>query len=165
MKALIFGFGNPILGDDGVGLRVARELGSRISNIDVKEGAIAGLSILDEIQGYDKLIIIDSIMTKSGIPGHVYKINVDDLKCAFHLSSSHEADLLTSIEIGREMGYDMPDKIEIYGIEIRRNDEFSEELSSDISSRISNITDEILRESFLEVVEDKTCEGNEIYAE
>lgn len=160
MKTLIFGFGNSILGDDGVGLEVTRELGRRINTIDIKEGAIAGLSILDEIQGYSRLIVIDSIMTKSGVPGHVYKIDANDLKRAFHLSSSHEVDLLTSIEVGRGMGYDMPNKIEIYGIEIRRNDEFSEKLSPEISGRIPNIADEILRESSLEVIEDKTCKGN-----
>ena len=68
-KTLILGLGNPILSDDGVGLWIARRLGEKLLGIEVREEAIAGISILDVVQGFPRLVVIDSIMTEGGLPG------------------------------------------------------------------------------------------------
>lgn len=71
MKTLILGLGNTILSDDGVGIRIIEELQSRISDPDitVSETNVSGLSLLDIIIGYDKVIIVDAIQTVGGKPG------------------------------------------------------------------------------------------------
>lgn len=148
MKTLIFGLGNPILSDDGVGIRIAQELRNKLDNVDVKEGAIAGLSILDEIQWYDRLIIIDSIKTKKGQPGQVYKLKLEELNTNKHLTSSHGIGLATAIELGRQVGYKLPQEIEIYAIEIENNTLFGEGCTSSIKKSIPEIVDRIITNSF-----------------
>ncbi|MFC1927886.1 hydrogenase maturation protease, partial [Chloroflexota bacterium] len=66
MKALVLGIGNPILSDDGVGIKVAREVEKNLNDpqITVSEASAAGLSLLDSILGYDRVIIVDAIQTK-----------------------------------------------------------------------------------------------------
>ena len=71
MKTLVLGLGNPILSDDGVGLRVARELENRLDQqeVTVVETSMAGLDLLDLLAGYDRAIIVDAIQTVGGKVG------------------------------------------------------------------------------------------------
>ena len=61
MKTLILGIGNPILTDDRVGIKIARKLKEEKPELEVVETSESGISLLDFIVGYNKLIIIDSI--------------------------------------------------------------------------------------------------------
>ncbi len=74
MKTVVLGLGNPILTDDGVGLRVARELEGRLDQQEatVMETSLAGLNMLDLLAGYDRAIIIDAIQTIGGKAGQIY---------------------------------------------------------------------------------------------
>lgn len=146
MKTLVLGIGNPILSDDGVGIKVAIELKSRLRReyFDVKVASIEGLSILDEITGYDRLILIDSIKTGKGAPGDVYKLSLEDLGSTSHLSSSHGVDFVTVIELGRKVGYKIPEIIDIYAIEVKDNTTFGEECTEKVRMRIPEIADEII---------------------
>jgi hydrogenase maturation protease len=84
MKTLVLGLGNPILSDDAVGIRIAEGLKLKASVQDVVETSEAGVALLDYAVGYDKLVIIDSIMTDKGKPGELYKLGLEDLKPAMN---------------------------------------------------------------------------------
>jgi len=146
MKTLVLGIGNPILSDDSVGMRVAMELKSRPGKgyFDVKWASIEGLSILDEIAGYERLILIDSIKTGKGKPGDVYKLSLRDLNFASHLSSSHGVDFATAVELGKRVGYKIPEIIEIYAIEVEDNTTFAEGCTPKVKLKIPKIVDEII---------------------
>lgn len=146
MKTLVLGIGNPILSDDAVGIKVAEEIGDRLWEqcLDVKTASIEGLSILDEITGYEKLILIDSVKTGKGRPGDVYRLSLEDLNVTSHLSSSHGVDFATVIELGKKMGYKLPEIIDIYAIEVEDNTTFSEECTRKVKMRISEIADKIM---------------------
>jgi len=69
MKTLILGVGNPILTDDSVGICVANEIEKfSLPNVEVIETSLAGISLLDYVVEYERLIIIDSIKTEKEIP-------------------------------------------------------------------------------------------------
>src|SRR4030066_253399 len=81
MKTLILGIGNPILSDDGVGFLVAERLKEALKtrkDITVKETSVSGLSLLDEITGYERLIIVAAIQTRDGKPGDIYRLTPAD---------------------------------------------------------------------------------------
>ena len=69
MNTLILGIGNLILTDDGVGIKIAQRLKEERPELEVVETGEAGLTLLDLITGYDRLIIIDSIKTEQGNRG------------------------------------------------------------------------------------------------
>ena len=53
--------GNPILGDDGVGIYTVRAVRERLkgrAGVDIKEASLGGLRLMEEILGYDKVIIV-----------------------------------------------------------------------------------------------------------
>ena len=59
---LILGLGNPLLGDEGIGVRVVEELqGLELPDgVTVVEGGTAGLGLVDLMKGYQKVIIVDA---------------------------------------------------------------------------------------------------------
>jgi hydrogenase maturation protease len=149
MKPLILGFGNPILSDDAVGIRIAEELAERFPDMTVEPFCEAGLAIMEEVTGYDRLIIIDSIKTGKGRPGELYKLELDDLKPKSDFSSSHGLDIATAFRLGEKMGYPMPGRVSIYAVEVKDNSTFGEGFTPEVEQNISLIVGQIIKEERL----------------
>jgi hydrogenase maturation protease len=61
-QVLILGLGNPLLGDEGIGVRVVEEL-KRLElpdGVAVVEGGTAGLGLIGLMEGYQRVIIVDA---------------------------------------------------------------------------------------------------------
>jgi len=149
MKTLVLGFGNPILTDDAVGIRIAEELARELPDITVEASCEAGLAILDEVTGYDKLVIIDSIKTGKGRPGELYKLTLEDLKPKSDFSSSHGLDIATAFKLGERLGYPLPREVSIYAVEVKDNATFGEECTPELERSISLIVGQIIKEERL----------------
>ena len=149
MKTLILGFGNPILTDDAVGIRVAEELAREFPDMAVEATSEAGLSILDNVTGYDKLVIIDSIKTGKGKPGELYRLTLEDLRPKSDFSSSHGLDIATALKLGEMMGYPMPTEVSIYAVEVKDNTSFGEKCTPELERSISLIVGQIVKEERL----------------
>jgi hydrogenase maturation protease len=145
VKTLLLGLGNSILRDDSVGLKVVRELGEKVTEEDVhvEEASFANIDILEAIDSYDRLIIVDSIKTKEGKPGELYPLSLEDLQSTLHLSCPHDINLATALELGKRLGMHVPREIRIYAIEIEDNQTFSETCSSSVERAIPQIVEEI----------------------
>ena len=148
MKTLILGIGNTVLSDDGVGCRVVQRLKKRLqgmSEITVKETAVSGLSLLDELTGYERLIIVDAIKTKSGKPGVVYKLSPSDFKTG-RMAIIHDLGLVSTLELGRKLEMDMPGEVIIFAIEAKDMATFSEKLSPEVEKAIPQAVEMVLKE-------------------
>jgi len=139
MKTLVLGLGNPILSDDGVGLQVVRQLKDRFDKPDLGfvESSAAGLDLLDQIAGYDKLIIIDAIKTEGGEAGQIYKLSLEELSQTYHLASPHDINLATALELGRRLGMALPQEIVIFAIEVVDVTTFGEKCTPIIEAAIT----------------------------
>ena len=149
MKTLVLGLGNPILSDDAVGIRIAEGLKLKTRVQDVVETSEAGVALLDYVVGYDRLVIIDSIMTEKGKPGELYKLGLEDLKPAMNLSSSHGVDISTAFALGERLGFSMPKHVAIYAVEITDNTTFAEKCTQKVEERIPFIVRRIAEEERL----------------
>ena len=147
MKTLVLGLGNPILSDDSVGFRVAQALEGRIGqDVTVLETGLAGLSLLDLLVGYDRVIIIDSIQTKGGKVSQVYRLDAGDLAATRHAVSPHDVDLATALELGKRVGLAMPREIIIFAIEVEDVTTFSENCSPRVTEAIPKVVELVLQE-------------------
>jgi len=149
MNTLILGIGNPILTDDGVGIKIARKLKEGNARLKVIETSEAGIALLDLIAGYDKLIIIDSIKTEKGKPGDLYKLELEDLKPSKDFSSSHGIGIATAFELGQRLGYRMPKSVSIYAVNIKDNSTFGEECTEEVKERLPFIAKQIIEKEKL----------------
>jgi len=149
MNTLILGVGNPILTDDGAGIKVAQKIKEKNPKLEVINTSETGITLLDLVAGYDRLIIIDSIRTERGKQGELYKLGLKDLKPARDFPSSHGIDIATAFELGQRLGYRMPQFVSIYAIEVKNNTTFGEECTKEVKERIPSITKQIIEEEKL----------------
>jgi len=148
MKILVLGIGNPILSDDGAGIRVAQEVRKKLDDprITVSETSAAGLRLLDSIVGYDKVIIIDAIQTKKGQAGQIYRMKPEDFSFAKHLSSPHQINLVTALELGKTLHLVMPQEITIFAVEARDVSNFGERCTPEVERVIPEVVKMVLEE-------------------
>jgi hydrogenase maturation protease len=144
MKTIIVGLGNPILGDDGVGWKVAEELKKHLSPdmpIHVELLSLGGLSLMEHLIGYERAILIDAIDSDLE-PGSIITSKLSELPdvAAFHTSSAHDISLQNALKLGKSMGADLPEQVTVVGIATNHVYDFSEELSRPVSQAISNAT-------------------------
>jgi len=145
LRTLILGIGNLILTDDGVGIRVARRIKEERPNLEVTETSEAGLALLDVIADLDRLIIIDSVETEEGEPGEVFEIELKEAKPTADLCLSHGVDLSAAFEVGKGLGYKVPEFVRIYGIKIRDNTTFGESCTEAVEKNIPFIAQQIIK--------------------
>ena len=149
MKTIILGIGNPILGDDGVGIKVVKELKKHLKDPDIKldEAATGGINLLDQMMGYDKAILIDTIKNKNIKHGEIKRLSLDDFP-SFHSYNPHDISLPEACVIARQLGETrIPHDITIFGISLRSMPcEFGEEISEEISKAIPKTVDMIMSE-------------------
>ncbi len=147
---MIFGLGNPLLGDDGVGWVIAQEVQTRLAilqkdleaksnfRVEVDSLSLGGLSLMERLAGSQKAILIDSIVTGKHPLGTVLHFEMDDLPAETigHLSSAHDVSLPTALEVGRSMGVQLPQKIVIVAVESQIVYEFSDKLSPPVAAAV-----------------------------
>jgi len=150
VRTLVLGIGNPILGDDGVGFHIAQELAKEIKdeNIDVKDTSIDGLNLLELIVGYDKVIIIDAIMTDDGEVGGICRLKPEDIGGpAQSTISAHHLNLLTTIKLGRRLfPKKMPGEVMVLAVGIQEVTEFTEEMTGKVKEAIPKVVNLVLEE-------------------
>ena len=148
MKTLVLGIGNPILSDDGVGIKVAQEVGKKLDDpqITVSETSAAGLSLLDSLIGYDKVIIIDAIQTEQGKAGQIYRMKPEDFSFTKRVSSPHQINLVTALELGKLLNLTMPQEISIFAVEAKDTTSFSEGCTPEVEQAIPEAVKMVLDE-------------------
>lgn len=127
--------GNPILRDDAVGCRLAADLAQQLGEVAgldvVAECSAGGLELLPILEGYDRLVVFDSIKTRGGIPGAWYRFTAADLRQTMNLSNVHDANFATALELARRLGQHVPapERSHIFAVEILDNTTFDERMS------------------------------------
>ena len=138
IKVIVIGLGNPVLGDDGVGWRVAALVKEQVNNLAIEVDFLAGggLSVMERLVGYDAAVIIDAINLGDVPVGTVRLLKLADLPNPFagHLGSVHETSLVTAMQLGRSLGAYLPERVMIVAIESPYVYDFSEELTQDIAA-------------------------------
>ena len=141
MKTLIVGLGNPILGDDGVGWKVAEVVRTQLTNADQAEViclSVGGLGLMEQLIGCDRAILVDAFISDREPTGSILVRRLDDLPnySAYHITSAHDTSLQNAMQLGRTMGAHLPDEVCVVGIAIRRIREFGEVLSPAVGGAV-----------------------------
>ncbi|MBN1866481.1 hydrogenase maturation protease [Candidatus Sumerlaeota bacterium] len=150
-RTLVLGMGNPILSDDAVGIRLARDLKARLGELPnlffCEECSVGGLNLLDHISGYDRLVVLDSIQTRGGEPGAWYYFDATRLRDSQNVNNIHDVNFSTALELGRRLGHHLPDDsdIHIFAVEVEDNVTFSETMTDVLEARYPECLEEILQ--------------------
>lgn len=155
MKTIVIGLGNPILTDDGVGVKVAYEvekaltLQSPVSNLHITEACAGGLRLMELMIGYDRAIIVDAFSNGRNRPGRMHRMTLEDLRAVSptrHSASAHDTTLVTALDAGRALGLHLPDEVVIYAIEVENVIDFSNEPTTAVAAAIPGAVTAVLQE-------------------
>ena len=151
MKTLVIGLGNPILGDDGVGWRVVEEVAQKMANrpeVEVDTASLGGLSLMERLTGYERVILIDAIFTGTKPVGTVSQFTLSDLPdlTAGHSASAHDTSLRNALYVGRGMDMLLPkdENVIVVAIEAEKVYDFSQELSPAVAEAVPQAVKAIL---------------------
>lgn len=148
MKTLVIGVGNPILSDDGVGIHVARILKERtLPGVAVEELPASGLELLDMVLDFEKVVIVDAIQTRDGVPGQIHILEEADFERAVHGSSPHGINIATALAMGRKIVPErMPNEVVYVAVEVEDLVNVSERLTSKVEAALPDIIRHIEKE-------------------
>jgi len=144
MKTLIIGLGNPILGDDGVGWVVARQVEEHFAgqraDLEFDYLSLGGLSLMERMIGYRRVLIIDSLTTGTRPIGEVTTFTLDELAdlSSGHTTAAHDTSLKTALAMGRKLGADLPEDQHVYvvAVEARQVHDLQEGLTPPIAAAV-----------------------------
>lgn len=159
-KTLVIGLGNPILGDDGAGWHIAKAAESLCKStecenaVKFENAASGGLALMEQMVGYEKVIIADSIITPEGQVGAIHSKPLSalpNLRTA-HSNSSHDVSLQAALETGRKMKLELPEDVWVVAVEIQPTYTFSEKLSDPVAAAVPEAAELIQKKVEVEPV-------------
>lgn len=142
-KVLVLGLGNDLLTDDAVGLRVAREVHARLAGdprIEVRETMEMGLALLDLIVDHGSLVLVDSVVTGTHPPGHIYETGPDDFPSR-STRSPHALGVDRLCALGQGRGLPVPQHVRIVAIEVADPFTVGTEMDPDVEQAIDQAAD------------------------
>jgi hydrogenase maturation protease len=138
-KTIVIGLGNPILGNDGVGWKVAEEVERRIgarADVEVDCVSLGGISLMERLIGYDQAIVVDALQAEP--TGSVLVLTLEDLPnySAFHTTNVHDVSLQNALKMGRDLGAQLPKRVMVVGVAVEPVFDFGEELSPEVQAAV-----------------------------
>ncbi|MCX6641229.1 MAG: hydrogenase maturation protease [bacterium] len=138
MKPIVLCLGNEVLSDDRFGAEIEAILRDRPELSDSAEvifAPIAGFYLLDLLAGRPRALIVDTIRTGAE-PGSLHQFNAAKFAASKNLTTSHQISLPTALELGRQMGLQMPEVVDILAVEALDLETLSEEMTPAISASV-----------------------------
>jgi hydrogenase maturation protease len=113
----VLGIGNPIMGDDGIGIALLGELmaAGLERPVEFVDGGTIGMSLLPLVEDAGSLLILDAI-AGDGPPGTVIRLTGDQLPRLVRAKlSPHQVGLLDVLAAARLRGTE-PDRVAVVGL-------------------------------------------------
>ena len=107
--AVVLGLGNPLMGDDGVGLAALARLaeGWQLGgDVELVDGGTWGMSLLPTLEGAAAVVLLDAIHVDAA-PGTPVRLEGDAVPAALALKvSPHQIDLREVLAVMRDLARD-----------------------------------------------------------
>ncbi len=144
---LILGVGNPLQGDDGVGVRVAEMLGARElpPGVKLEDAGTPGLGLAAELEGWSRVIVVDAVRMGQR-PGAWRRFGPEEVRliASGDVLASHEPGIAEGLALAQALDM-LPDEIVFYGVEPACC-EMGQELSPAVSGALPGLVEAILAE-------------------
>ena len=140
-RTVVIGLGNPLMGDDGVGLAALARLRDdwRLDEVELVDGATWGLSLLPVIEDAERLLLVDAIAAH-GAPGDIIELSRERLP--IYLSrklSPHQVDMRDALAVAELRGR-LPDDVVAIGVQPERV-----ALGTELSAPVAQHLDALVR--------------------
>ena len=146
--AVVIGLGSPLMGDEGVGVKLVERLAARADEfpgVDFEDLGTSAMGVVHAVAGRRKAILIDCAFMGEE-PGTIKRFTPEEVRSTKGLPgfSLHEGDLLRGLDLSKRLG-ESPAEIIIFGIE-PKNISPAENLSEIIAAKMDEYEKLILAE-------------------
>lgn len=116
------------------------------SSVEVDCYVGGGLSLMERLVGYDRAIVIDAVNLGQGPVGQVTCFPLEALPhpSVGHLTSAHETNLWTALQVGRTMGAHLPAQVMVVAVESPYVYEFSDKLTPPVAAAVPQAVQKVL---------------------
>jgi hydrogenase maturation protease len=117
-RTVVIGLGNPLMGDDGVGLAALERLRAEwgLDGVELVDGATWGLSLLPVIEDAERLVLVDAIAA-NGAPGDIIELSRDRLPIYLTRKlSPHQVDMRDALAVAELRGR-LPNDVVAIGVQ------------------------------------------------
>ncbi|HXI21899.1 MAG TPA: HyaD/HybD family hydrogenase maturation endopeptidase [Gemmatimonadales bacterium] len=140
-RAVVLRLGNPLMGDDGLGLVALALLRDRWQfpeTVELVDGGTWGMNLLPLIEDADQVVLLDAIRAGAP-PGTVHRLERDQLPRYFsHKLSPHQIDLREVLALAELRGT-LPAAVVALGAEPE-----VVEMTTDLTSSVAGRVDELV---------------------
>lgn len=145
---LVLGVGNPLMGDDGVGVLAVQLLLARPDlppGVAAVDGGTAGLGLIPLIAGYRRLILVDAVLMGEP-PGAVRRFEWREARVAGHERplSLHQSDLADALALAEVLG-SLPAEVIVFGVQPQHTD-WDQPLSEAVARALPDLVDALIAE-------------------
>ena len=144
-RILILGIGNPLMTDEGVGVRVAEVLMSSFDfpeGVEVVDAGTMGLGMLNMFRGVDRVIVVDAIDRTGHPPGTVMRLSPDDLAPNQIMHSLHDTRFVDVLQAAELTG--IRPEAECIGIQVSSMAQWVTELTPEVEAALPVAIDAVL---------------------
>lgn len=145
IKTMVLGLGNILMGDDGIGVRVVERLQGAVPGAEVLDGATSGLSLLEKLTAYEKVIVVDAVQMGK-MPGEAARFSAEEILGLPENQnfSLHEIGLAEVLKIGRSLNEKF-DNLVVIGVQPKDLNQ-GERLSPEVEAKIPEVVEMVKKE-------------------
>ena len=149
---LVIGLGNPLRGDDGVGVIAARALAQHAlpGGVEVVDGGTGGLELVNLMEGWPRAIVIDAAYVGKQ-PGEFVRFTYDEVGSGTvrlpgedDPNSVHAAGLRDALLLAQVLGV-LPEQVIVFGVQPARV-EWDGALSPEVEGALPALIEAVLKE-------------------
>jgi len=144
-KTLVLGIGNPLMGDDGVGIQAVEMLRTHQlpGHIHLEAIATPGWELPNWLEGWHSVILIDAVQMGQ-TPGTWRKFQPEEVRflASHNELSLHHSNLADGLALVEALDV-LPESVTLYGVEPERVD-LGSEVSPSVNACIHDLVTNIL---------------------
>jgi hydrogenase maturation protease len=118
-RITIMGIGNPLMRDEGIGVRVVETLGADLAfpeNVTLVDAGTMGMGILNLFQDCDYMLVVDAVDGTDEPPGTVVRLSPEEIAPNQVMHSLHDVRLIDVMAAAQLMG--VHPSVECVGIQV-----------------------------------------------
>jgi hydrogenase maturation protease len=146
-KVCVIGMGNTLMGDDGVGVRVAEVLASRDlgPDIEVVSGGTAGMALSRYFTESDQVLVVDAIAA-GDTPGSVFRFTPQDAGITTLRSHTSHGLSLPNIMLAAQLQGALP-QVVVYAVQIGDITCGFDTLTPEVEAAVADVADMVAQEA------------------
>lgn len=142
---LLLGIGNPLMGDEGAGVRVIEILMNSFDfgdDVEVVDAGTMGLGMMHLLNDREYMLVVDAVDDTGFPPGSIVRMEPDDMATTQIMHSLHDQKLSDVLAAASLSGIEL--EVEFVGIQVERIEQWVTDLTPEVEKALPQAVSAVL---------------------